>query len=115
MMIFSGACWVVAVVLLPETFAPVLLLKKVCLSALLFRPNRTLIFRSQANRLRKADPVANKEIIAEHEQQDWTPMGVLHRTLLRPLHMLLMEPILVLVTVYLSVVYGLLYARASLP
>lgn len=33
------------------------------------------------------------------------------RTLFRPFKMLVMEPILVLVTVYISIVYGLLYAR----
>ncbi|EPS94316.1 hypothetical protein FOMPIDRAFT_1026243 [Fomitopsis schrenkii] len=91
MMIFAGACTLVAAVTVPETYAPVLLQKK-------------------AQRLRKADPVKNAEIYAEHEQADWSVKGVLHRTLFRPILMLCVEPILVLVTLYLSLVYGVLYA-----
>jgi hypothetical protein len=49
-------------------------------------------------------------LYAEHERQDWSLRGVLHRTIYRPFYMLLHEPILVLITVYLSLVYGLLYA-----
>ncbi|KAF8980584.1 MFS polyamine transporter [Cyathus striatus] len=62
------------------TYAPVLLLKK-------------------AKRLRKEDPVGNKEVFAEHEKEDG-PLWVL------PFVMLSMEPILLLITIYLSVVYG---------
>ncbi|KAF5313645.1 hypothetical protein D9611_010182 [Ephemerocybe angulata] len=90
MMIFAGACSI-CVFFVPETYAPVLLLRK-------------------AKRMRKEDPVANKEIFAEHEKQDWSPKGIAKRTVLRPFAMLAMEPILVLVTLYLSLVYGLLYA-----
>ena len=49
--------------------------------------------------------------MSEHENQDWSPKGVVHRTLFRPFKMLFQEPILALVTVYLSIVYGVLYAR----
>jgi len=91
MMIFAGVCTLITLPFLPETYAPVLLLKKV-------------------KRLRKEDPVGNKNIYAEHEKQDWSAKGLLNRTLLRPFKMLAMEPILVLVTFYLSIVYGLLYA-----
>ncbi|KXN84342.1 hypothetical protein AN958_12696 [Leucoagaricus sp. SymC.cos] len=79
MMFFAAGCTLITVPFLPETYAPVILLKKV-------------------KRLRKQDPVANKHLYAEHEKQDWS------------LKMLAMEPILVLVTIYLSIVYGLLYA-----
>ncbi|KAI0050469.1 MFS polyamine transporter [Auriscalpium vulgare] len=91
LMIFAGVCWVVALLFQPETYAPVILLAK-------------------ARRLRKADPVANKDLYAESEKQDWSLRAVLHRTLFRPVVMLLKEPILVLVTIYLSVVYGIIYA-----
>ncbi|TFK47416.1 MFS polyamine transporter [Heliocybe sulcata] len=91
MMIFAGACCVVGIIFLPETYAPVLLAQK-------------------AKRLRKEDPVKNKDVYAEQERQDWSIKGVLHRTLFRPFHMLVQEPILVLVTVYLAVVYGVLYS-----
>ncbi|KAJ7757193.1 MFS general substrate transporter [Mycena maculata] len=90
MMIFAGSCTLVMIVALPETYAPVLLLKKV---------------RAR----RAADPAGAQHLYAAHERQDWTPRGVLHRTLFRPFQMLAGEPILVLVTFYLSLVYGVMY------
>jgi len=92
MFIFAGTCTVVAAILLPETYAPVLLQQKV-------------------KRLRKEDPVGSKHLYAEHEKQDWSFKGIVHRTIFRPFSMLAKEPILILITIYLSVVYGLLYAR----
>ncbi|KAK6984635.1 MFS general substrate transporter [Favolaschia claudopus] len=43
------------------------------------------------------------------ETNDWSPKATIDRTVLRPFKMLAVEPILVLVTFYLSVVYGALY------
>jgi len=57
-----------------------------------------------------SDP-ARASVFAEHEKQDWSLKGVIHRTVYRPFQMLFMEPILVLLTIYLSLVYGLLYLR----
>ncbi|KIL58566.1 hypothetical protein M378DRAFT_86356 [Amanita muscaria Koide BX008] len=91
MMIFAGTCTLIMILLLPETYAPVILLGK-------------------AKRLRKANPVVNVKIYAEHEKQDWSITGVIKRTIFRPFHMLAMEPVLILVTIYVSMVYGLLYA-----
>ncbi|KAI0946742.1 hypothetical protein AcW1_010117 [Taiwanofungus camphoratus] len=91
MMIFAGSCTIVSILFVPETYAPVLLSKK-------------------ARRLRKADPVGNANLYAEHERADWSWKGVLQRTLYRPFLMLVTEPILLLVTIYLSLVYGVLYA-----
>ncbi|KAJ3921057.1 MFS polyamine transporter [Lentinula edodes] len=93
MFIFAGASTLAMVVFLPETYAPVLLLRK-------------------AKKMRKEaeTPEIAKTIYAEHEKQDFTLGPLLHRTLFRPFQMLLLEPILVLVTVYLSIVYGVLYA-----
>ncbi|KZP33542.1 MFS general substrate transporter [Athelia psychrophila] len=91
MMIFAGVCTLFMVAFLPETYSPVILQRK-------------------AVRLRKEHPEENKELYAMHERQDWSPRGVLHRTLYRPFLMLFREPILVLVTVYLSLIYGVLYA-----
>ena len=59
----------------------------------------------------KEDPVGSKDLYAEHEKQDWSVSAVIHRTIFRPFHMLALEPILVLVTIYLSIVYGLLFGR----
>ena len=94
MMIFAGTCTLLAFAFLPETYAPVLLLWK-------------------AQRLRKAAPEKNAELYAEHERSDWSVKGIVHRTVYRPVQMLMQEPILVLVTVYLSLVYGVLYASTS--
>nr|GAT53755.1 MFS general substrate transporter [Mycena chlorophos] len=91
MMIFAGSCTIIMILTLPETYAPVLLLNK-----------------AKARRL--ADPVGSAHLYAAHEKQDWTPRGIIHRTLFRPFQMLAGEPILVLVTIYLSLIYGVMYA-----
>jgi len=91
MMIFAGACTVIMLLFLPETSSPIILQKKV-------------------NRLRKEDPIGSKHLYSGHENQDWSLKGVMSRTLLRPAKMLALEPILLLVTIYMAVVYGLLYA-----
>lgn len=91
-MILSGVSTLLVSCAMPETYAPVLLQRK-------------------AIRLRAADPVNNAELYGEHERQDWSRKGVLERTLYRPFIMLRKEPILLLITVYLSFVYGLSYAR----
>jgi len=90
MMIFAGTCTAIMILTLPETYAPVILLNKV---------------KAQ----RKADPAGTQNLFAAHEKQDWSFQGVLKRTLFRPFQMLFNEPILVLVTIYLSLVYGVLY------
>ena len=95
MFIFAGACTLIMLPTLPETYAPVILAKKV-------------------KRLRKEDPIGSKNLYAEHEKQDWSFWGVLNRTLFRPFKMLAQEPILLLITIYMSVVYGLLYGRESI-
>ncbi|KAI0050323.1 MFS polyamine transporter [Auriscalpium vulgare] len=92
MMIFAGALAVLAALFLPETYAPVLLARK-------------------AQRLRKADPVGNQALYAAHEKNPWNFRALLDRTIFRPFTMLLHEPILVLVTVYMSIVYGVIYAQ----
>ncbi|KAJ7461152.1 MFS general substrate transporter [Mycena latifolia] len=90
MMIFAGSCTFVVALTLPETYAPVLLLKKV---------------RAR----RKADPAGSQNLFAAHEKQDWSLRGIVHRTIFRPFQMLAGEPILVLVTIYLSLIYGVMY------
>lgn len=92
MMIFAGVCTLLAFAFIPETYAPVILLQK-------------------AKRLRKANASEKDVIQSEHENQDWSFKGVIHRTLYRPFKMLALEPILLLVTIYLSIVYGVLYAQ----
>lgn len=54
------AGWTATMILVPETFGPVLLVKK-------------------AKRLRAEDPVANKDRYAAHEKTDWSFKGVVQR------------------------------------
>jgi hypothetical protein len=82
------------VLFLPETYHPILLAHR-------------------AKKLRKEDPEKNKELYAPIEKADFTFKSLVSRTLGRPFKMLAVEPILLLVTIYLSVVYGLLYALFS--
>ncbi|KAF8825188.1 hypothetical protein HHX47_DHR7000257 [Lentinula edodes] len=93
MFIFAGASTLVMIVLLPETCSLVLLSRK-------------------AKRLRKqaATPQVAKAIFTEHERKETTIGEMVRVTFCRPFLMLAEEPILVLVTVYMSIVYGLLYA-----
>jgi DHA1 family multidrug resistance protein-like MFS transporter len=63
----------------------------------------------KAKRLRKEDPARNGKLYAEHEKLDNSPRSLFHRTVYRPFHMLLVEPMLVVVTIYLSIVYACLY------
>jgi DHA1 family multidrug resistance protein-like MFS transporter len=53
--------------------------------------------------------VANKNLFAEGENKKWTPRELLGSTIIRPFTMIIVEPILLLVTVYMSVVYGIIY------
>jgi len=94
MMIFAGFCTLLLIAILPETYAPVILLKK-------------------ARKLRRQDRVMNKDLYAEHEKGDWSAKGILDRTLFRTFKMLALEPILLLTTIYVSIVYGLLYSRKN--
>jgi DHA1 family multidrug resistance protein-like MFS transporter len=63
----------------------------------------------KAKRLRKEDPERNGRLYAEHEKLDNSPRSLFHRTVWRPFHMMLVEPMLVVVTIYLSIVYACLY------
>lgn len=89
-MIFAGLCSIITL-FFPETYTPVLLVKR-------------------AKKLRKEDPEKNKDKYAALEKEETNFSAIAKRTLLRPWQMLFQEPILMLVAVYLSVVYGLLYA-----
>ncbi|GAA5993231.1 hypothetical protein JCM10908_004521 [Rhodotorula pacifica] len=86
--------WLLLAVFLPETYHPVLLKKR-------------------AIRLRKEHPEEHGEKYAELERADFSLKSIVTRTLARPLVMLVVEPIMTTVTIYLSVVYGLLYGLFS--
>jgi len=92
-MIFAAACWVPCCFLIPETYSPVLLQKR-------------------AKELRSLHPEMT-ELYAPLEHSDMSAKGLLKRTLYKPFHMLALEPILILVTFYLSLVYAILYMTFS--
>ncbi|TFY76298.1 hypothetical protein EWM64_g7712, partial [Hericium alpestre] len=52
----------------------------------------------------------NTKFYAEIEKQGWSIRELLNRTLFRPFLMLFMEPILLLICIYMAVVYGVIYA-----
>lgn len=80
---------------LPETYHPILLKKR-------------------AKRMRKEDPEKHGDKYAELERADFSLKSIAQRTLLRPIIMLFVEPIVLAVTIYLSVVYSVLYATFSI-
>ncbi|EFR04750.1 polyamine transporter 1 [Nannizzia gypsea CBS 118893] len=87
-LILDAAVGLVAVFSLPETFAPVIL-------------------QSRATRLR-----FETKNWALHSSLDESPLtfnDIVHKYLSRPFEMLILEPILSLITLYLAVVYGILY------
>src|SRR6266446_3413679 len=52
-------------------------------------------------------------MFAESENKKWTARQLLQSTIVRPFTMVIVEPILFLVTVYMSVVYGIIYGCES--
>lgn len=87
-MIFAGVVTAFCFTI-PETFAPVLL-------------------RKRAEKLRKE--TGNPNITTEQEMFQASFSQVLTETLIRPFQMLLTEPILLLMSMYIALIYGLLYA-----
>ncbi|GBE85598.1 Uncharacterized MFS-type transporter [Sparassis crispa] len=87
-MIFSG-CSAVLIATIPETFAPVLL-------------------RKRAARLR--EKTGDRNITTEQEMFSASFSQMLVETLLRPFQMLVTEPILLMMSLYIALIYGLLYA-----
>ncbi|TFY65003.1 hypothetical protein EVG20_g5754 [Dentipellis fragilis] len=87
-MIFAGVMFI-AIASVPETFAPVLL-------------------RHRAKKMR--EETGNVNIVTEQELFPRPFADILIETLIRPFAMLVTEPILLLMSLYISLIYGLLYA-----
>ncbi|BFZ63705.1 hypothetical protein YB2330_004837 [Saitoella coloradoensis] len=85
---FAGVCGILLVFTLPETYGPIILKKK-------------------AQKLRKE--TGNMELYAKIERDDRSVAKVLGVALTRPWKLLLLEPIVLLISIYMSFVYGLLY------
>ncbi len=86
-LIYAGATFI-PLLFLPETFAPLLL-------------------KRRAIRMRKEDPKAN--IIAPHEMDKKSVRDLAVIVLTRPLRMIVFEPIVSSVCMYLALVYGIFY------
>jgi multidrug resistance protein len=88
--IFAGACLVAILVLLPETYVPTLL-------------------RQEAKRLRKETGDDRWYTAAERASANATFKQTLKRTVLKPFIMIVQEPMLFVMTMYLSFIYGIVY------
>lgn len=87
-MIFAGVMWFFSLSL-PETYAPVLL-------------------KQRASKLRHK--TGRNDIVTEQEIFKVSFADLLTDTLIRPFQMLVTEPILLLMSLFISLIYGLLYA-----
>ncbi|VDB86995.1 unnamed protein product [Peniophora sp. CBMAI 1063] len=90
MFIFAAVASTLAIAFVPETYAP-------------------RILELRARRLRAEDPVNNQHLYAEAERHGLDITSFMDRTIKRPFVMLAVEPILLLITIYISVLYGILY------
>ena len=87
-LILSGVAWILITFTVPETYAPSILL-------------------SRAKKMRK--DTGDEKFVTETEL-DARPLGEkLKIFLLRPFALLLLEPIVLFIAIYMSVLYGLLY------
>ncbi|TKY87411.1 hypothetical protein EX895_004089 [Sporisorium graminicola] len=86
--IFSGVCLAFVVLTLPETYAPIILQKK-------------------ARRIRKETGDDRYRAPIDLVKFEWKDR--LNKTLLKPFIMLAQEPMLLVMTIYLSFIYGVVY------
>ncbi|KAF8527585.1 multidrug transporter [Hysterangium stoloniferum] len=84
MIVFSVSCWILLLAFLPETYAPILLTRR-------------------AQCLRKQDPNKYGKKYAAVERKYHVTKALVKRAMVRPFTLLVKEPILILVTIYLSI------------
>lgn len=87
-LILSGVCWLLLVFTVPETYAPTIL-------------------KRRAQHLRKTTGVTS--YVTEQELDTRPLLERLRIFLVRPLQLLFLEPIVLFISLYMSVLYGLLY------
>ncbi|KAK9460265.1 major facilitator superfamily domain-containing protein [Lipomyces oligophaga] len=88
LLIFSGAVFALVALTIPETYAPTILARR-------------------AKKLRKETGDDSYKTDLDLNRR---PIGEMMRTnLIRPLQLLFLEPIVFLISIYMSVIYGLLY------
>ncbi|KAF8958850.1 major facilitator superfamily domain-containing protein [Flammula alnicola] len=86
--IFSGACWVMILLTMPETYSPIILVYK-------------------ARKIRQA--TGDNRYYAALERDNPRPSQLFNKVLARPFQVLFHEPMLIAMTAYLSFAYGCLY------
>lgn len=93
MAIFTGVLWIIGTLVIPETYAPVL----------------------QRNRAKKLSQMTGKvyKSRGDAEQGETTFAHVFKTSLSRPWVLLFVEPIVLLLTIYLAIEYGTLYMLFS--
>jgi DHA1 family multidrug resistance protein-like MFS transporter len=87
-LIMAAASMLTAVIFVPETYAPIILSR-----------------RAKARRFE----TKNWALHAKIDEQQTRLSDILTRYLFRPLQMLIQEPILLLITLYMAFIYGILY------
>ncbi|TIA10577.1 synaptic vesicle transporter [Aureobasidium pullulans] len=90
MAIFTGILWIAGSLLIPETYAPVLL-------------------RKRARALEKTNPGKIYKIRAEIASGPVQFVSVFSTALIRPWKLLFGEPIVLLLSIYMAIIYGTLY------
>lgn len=90
MAIFPGVMWIIGVLLIPETYAPVLLRK-----------------RSQALSKMTGQVYCTKEDVGNHTKHRGYQATI--TALTRPWILLFKEPIVLVLSIYMSIIYGTLY------
>jgi len=89
MAIFTGFLWLVGALTIPETYAPVLLKRRA--EALAKRTGKTYVS------------------LVEHRQGKVSPAAAFKKALTRPWALLFLEPIVLLISVYMAIIYGTLF------
>ena len=90
LMIFAGVCFVAMVIILPETYVPFLL-------------------QQEAKRLRKETGDARWISALERSKAGDTVGSLFKKTIAKPFIMIVQEPMLAVLTLYVSFIYGLIY------
>lgn len=89
MAIFTGVLWIAGILFVPETYTPIILRKR----AAALSKETGMVYKSRK----------------DSEQEPKTVLQVLSFALSRPWVLLFVEPIVLLLSVYMAIVYGTLY------
>jgi len=89
MAMFTGVVWIVGAMVIPETYAPVILRRRA--KALSERTGKVYISS------------------LEKKQGKTTPKAAFQKALARPWALLFLEPIVLLISIYMAILYGTLY------